>query len=163
MAKYVRSVRSPALLLQTLLLTSLINVLRGLVIFVQPRNGWYERLNKPYVDVPLWSFSPVGIVVYLCLGMALYCLVLSPTHESKTLAYISFGTQCVLGVLWPLVFFVFHAPWASFVITLLLIASIIWSIRELDNFDERTMYWQAPHLLWAMAVCFLNLSVALLN
>ena len=76
--------------------------------FTKPSIGtWYDFLQKPVFTPPNWIFGPVWTVLYIMMGIALYCLwkKRNPQYKSKVAAYTWFYIQLILNIMWSGVFF----------------------------------------------------------
>jgi translocator protein len=158
----VVAIRKPKLLAASVGGVLLLDAVRALIVWNKDFS-WYRNLDKPFLSPPLWLFGPVSLALYICLGISLYLVIASDHTESKRGAYISYGVQMALALMWPLAFFTLEWMWASFVIAVMLIASIIWTMREFNGFHEAAVYLLFSHLVWVSFVTYLNLSAALLN
>lgn len=133
---------------------------------------WYANLNKPFFSPPNWLFGPVWTLLYVMMAVSLYIvwnsryrhlLGKSRFRLSKQSAYVVYGAQLVLNVLWSVVFFGMHALWggaAVIVLMWLAIAATIYLFRPIS----RVAAWLlVPYLLWVSFATLLNIAVAALN
>ncbi|HSE29726.1 MAG TPA: TspO/MBR family protein [Candidatus Saccharimonadales bacterium] len=124
---------------------------------------WYATLAKPFFSPPNWLFAPVWTILYLLMGLSLYLVWTAPYKKPKKLAFIIFGFQLALNVLWSLVFFGLQAPWAGVVVIILLLAAIIGNIYVFWPISKSAAYMLFPYVLWVSFATLLNIAVALLN
>jgi len=124
---------------------------------------WYASLQKPSFNPPNWLFGPVWTTLYLLMGVAVYLVWVAPGKKPKRNAYIHFGTQLTLNVLWSLVFFGLHAPEAGVVVILALLASIVLTMRAFWQHSKPATYLLLPYLGWVSFATVLNIALAALN
>lgn len=124
---------------------------------------WYAALDKPFFSPPNWVFGPVWTVLYLLMGISLYLVWTAQYKKSKKAAYTLFGVQLTLNALWSLVFFGLHAPWAGVLIIVLLLASIVATMRLFWPISKPAAYLLLPYIAWVSFATALNTAVALLN
>ncbi len=134
----------------------------GSLATVQNIPTWYAGLDKPPLLPPNEVFGPVWSVLYLMMGVALF-LVWTSDSKHKTKAYTAFFAQLVLNTLWSLVFFGLHLPWLGFVVILLLIGTIIWTMYEFRKISQSAMWLFVPYLAWVSFATYLTIGVAILN
>jgi len=150
-------------LLATAIVASLAAGVIGSFATTTKIGSWYAELDKPLFNPPNWIFGPVWTTLYIMMGISLYLVWISRSDESKKSAFITYGVQLALNTIWSLVFFGLEQPWAAFVVILLLIASILLTMREFAKFNEISVYLLMPYLGWVAFATYLNLGIALLN
>lgn len=151
-------------LIISLLLPLVVGGLGGLVTSRSVAD-WYQTLEKPYFSPPDWVFGPVWTLLYLLIGVSLYLVWASPlTYPyTKTAAYIFFGIQLVLNLMWSLVFFGLHAPAFAAVVILMLLVAIVLTMVSFWPISRWAALLLVPYLLWVSFATALNVAVALLN
>lgn len=123
---------------------------------------WYAGLDKPPLLPPNEVFGPVWSVLYLLMGVALF-LVWKSRAKKPSLAYIAFFSQLVLNTIWSLVFFGAQQPAMGIAVILVLLGTIIWTIREFARVSKTAAALLAPYLLWVGFATYLTIGVAVLN
>ena len=98
---------------------------------------WYQTIEKPSFNPPNWLFGPVWTTLYVLMGISLF-LVWRATgtatfHEDrrnrrKLAAFIAFGSQLTLNVLWSFLFFGLRMPQLAFAEIMILLISIVMTI-----------------------------------
>lgn len=124
---------------------------------------WYADLEKPFFNPPNWIFGPVWTLLYILIGIALYLVWTKTSKHSKQLAFGWFGIQLILNTCWSLVFFGLHMPWAGVVVILLLLVSIITTMRYFWRFSQLATFLLIPYIAWVSFATTLNIAVAFLN
>lgn len=124
----------------------------------------YAALIKPPLAPPGWLFLPVWAVLYVLMGIALYLVGESGASKAeKRNAYIAFGVQLALNVLWPIVFFLFEQiGWAAAVILALLFAVAVTMVLFMKC-SRTAARLLLPYLAWVAFASYLNIGFALLN
>lgn len=125
--------------------------------------SWYATLDKPPLIPPNEVFGPVWSVLYVMMGIALALIILEPTDQSKSSAYGWFGAQLSLNTLWSFVFFGLQSPWLGVFVILLLIGSIVLTIRQFYRVNKIAAWLLVPYLLWVSFATYLTIGVAFLN
>ncbi|MFP4523331.1 MAG: TspO/MBR family protein [Candidatus Nanoarchaeia archaeon] len=128
--------------------------------FIQTGDGsWYSTLDKPTFNPPGYLFGIVWIILYICIGLALYFLWVS----NAKLALLFFFVQLMLNFLWSFFFFYLQAPLLAFIEICFLLASIILTMVFAYTTSPTAVYLFIPYLLWVCFAAILNLSIYLLN
>ncbi len=112
--------------------------------FTSPAIGeWYKTINKPFFNPPDWLFTPVWMVLYAMMGVALF-LAWERGFKGKEskIALIFFVAQLILNAFWSIVFFGMKSPfWA------LIIIGALWILICLTIFKFLKISKQAGILL----------------
>ena len=124
--------------------------------------GWFQGIQKPSFSPPNWIFGPVWTILFFLMGCSLY-LVWRSNKEGKKNAYLIFGIQLVLNVLWSALFFGFQNPGFAFAEIIVLWFFIIWNIFMFRKFSSNAAWLLAPYLLWVSFAAYLNFSIWRLN
>jgi translocator protein len=124
---------------------------------------WYAGLEKPFFAPPTWVFGPVWAMLYVLIGMSFFLVWTAPYKESKTWAYVAFGAQLFLQMLWPAVFFGLHAPEAGVVIILVLLGTLIGMMRIFWPISRTAAYLLVLPVVWVSFALALNIAIAALN
>ena len=135
----------------------------GSIATISNISTWYAVLEKPFFNPPNWLFGPVWTSLYLLMGWSLYLVWVAPYKGTKKWAFLLFATQLVLNALWSLVFFGLHAPWGGVAVIVLLLASIVATIKLFWPISRLAAYLLLPYAAWVSFATCLNLAIALLN
>lgn len=125
--------------------------------------GWYAGLAKPSFNPPNQVFGPVWTLLYLLMGVSLYLVWRKPRGRERSGAVRWFFIQLALNVLWSILFFGLHSPWAAFADILLLWAAILAFMLSSWRISRTSSALMVPYLLWVSFAAVLNLAIALLN
>lgn len=126
--------------------------------------GWYADRIRPAFAPPNWVFAPVWTLLYLLMGIVLYRLWTRPEGGAeRRMALGWFFVQLALNAAWSPVFFGLKNTWLAFAIILLLLGSIVGTIRSLSRFDVLSSRLLWPYLLWVAFASAVNFEFARLN
>lgn len=124
---------------------------------------WYAALEKPLLNPPNWVFGPVWTTLYVLMGIALALVILQKTAPSKRPAYVWFGVQLALNILWSVTFFGLQQPWLGLMVITALLMSIIFTMRVFYTVKPLATWLLVPYLAWVSFASYLNVGIALLN
>ncbi len=134
----------------------------GSIFTASSVSNWYQTLQKPFFNPPGWIFVPVWTLLFFLIGCSLY-LVWQSDKEGKKKAYLIFGIQLVLNVLWSALFFGLQNPGFAFAEITILWIFIIWNMVIFRKFSSVAAWLLVPYLLWVSFAAYLNLSIFRLN
>ncbi|MEG0627867.1 MAG: TspO/MBR family protein [Enterococcus sp.] len=123
----------------------------------------YAQLNKPPLAPPGSIVGIVWAVLYALIGLSLFLIIDSKERRKKTYAFSLFGIQLVLNFIWSIIFFGGTHFWIASFISLLLLISIVLSIREFRFFSNVAVMCFIPYLLWIIFATYLSFGLAILN
>ena len=123
----------------------------------------YAQLNKPFLAPPGNIVGIIWTVLYALIGLALFLVIDSNEPKSKTLAYFLFGIQLVLNFIWSIIFLGGSHFWIASFISLLLLITIIFSIREFRGISKGAAICFIPYLIWIAYATYLSFGLAILN
>lgn len=123
----------------------------------------YAQLNKPFLAPPGNIVGIIWTVLYALIGLALFLVIDSKEPKSKTLAYFLFGIQLVLNFIWSIIFFGGSHFWIASFISLFLLITIIFSIREFHGISKGAAICFIPYLIWIAYATYLSFGLAILN
>lgn len=124
---------------------------------------WYAGLEKPFFNPPNWIFGPVWTLLYTLMGISFYLVWNARPAKNKKQALLIYGLQLALNTLWSLVFFGLHSPWAGVIVILLLLASIIITVRLFWPISKTAAYLLIPYLAWVSFATLLTVWIAFNN
>jgi len=123
---------------------------------------WYAGLNKPSFNPPNGVFSPVWITLFVLMGLALYLVLETQSHE-KQRALMIFAGQLCLNVLWTIVFFGMHAMTGGMAVIVVLWGFILWNIVLFYRISKPAGMLLVPYILWVSFAMVLNGAFIVLN
>ncbi|WP_407857479.1 TspO/MBR family protein [Enterococcus hailinensis] len=123
----------------------------------------YAQLNKPLFSPPGSLVGTVWIILYALIGLALFLVIDSKERRSKTFAYLLFAIQLILNFIWSIIFFGASHFWIASFISLFLLISILFSIREFRRISKVAALCFIPYLAWVAFATYLSFGLAILN
>jgi tryptophan-rich sensory protein len=126
-------------------------------------NTWFVTLNKPVFNPPAWLFAPAWTVLYILMGIAFYLLWQQGYSAKMRGAFVVYGFQLVLNLLWSLFFFGLRSPLLGFIDIVLLWLLILLNIILFYRLKRVAAWLLVPYLLWVTFASALNLSILILN
>ncbi|MFZ2038734.1 MAG: TspO/MBR family protein [Minisyncoccia bacterium] len=135
-------------------------------IFTAPAiDGWYASLEKPLFNPPNWVFGPVWTTLFLLIGVAVYWIYINTdaTSIKKRIAFIVFGIQFILNIIWSLLFFKLQSPFLAFVEVIILWIFILLTIILFYKISKKAGIILLPYILWVSLAAYLNWQLWLLN
>jgi translocator protein len=130
----------------------------GSVFTVSSVTTWYQTLIKPFFNPPAFVFGPVWTVLYLLMGVSLYQIWGKKKANLKW-----FWAQLTLNTAWSIVFFGLKNPPLALVVIVLLLISIILTIKSFLKVNKNAALLLLPYLAWVSFASILNLSIVILN
>lgn len=127
-------------------------------------SDWYLQLKKPGFTPPDWLFVPVGVVLYVMMGIAAG-IVWSKGfyHKWVQTALYFFGFQLLLSGGWYLIFFGLQEPlWALVEIAVLFVMLVI-TIRWFKIINSTAAYLLVPYAIWVLFAAGLNFEIWRIN
>lgn len=126
--------------------------------------GWYASLEKPPFNPPNWIFGPVWTFLYILMAFSLWRVWRAgPNAPGRRRAIGLFLAQLVLNALWSVVFFGLHSPAGGLVVIVLLIGTLVLTMRAFWPIDRTAAHLLVPYLAWVAFASLLNASILWLN
>jgi benzodiazapine receptor len=143
----------------------------GSIFTSESVSTWYQTIEKPSFSPPNWLFGPVWTTLYVLMGLSLF-LVWRATSTTtftkdrrgrKISAFIAFGSQLILNVLWSFIFFGLRSPQLAFAEIVILLISIVVTIAIFYRISKLAAVLMIPYAVWVTFASLLNLQIWLLN
>lgn len=127
--------------------------------------GWYLSLQRPPGTPPNWLFGPVWTALYPTIGVAAWLVWrrIDVGAERKRAALRLWGWQLLVNALWSPAFFGLHRLDVSLVVIVLMLASILLTMRRFAPISRAATWLMAPYLLWVSYATYLNAGFWWLN
>lgn len=126
-------------------------------------SDWYKNLKKSKLNPPGWLFGVVWSLLFTLIGIAFYFVWISSSSNLRTFAFVLFGFQFVLNVLWSYLFFGLQNPLFGFVGILVLEIFIVTTAILFYLVKPVSGYLFIPYFLWVAFAAFLNWGIFRLN
>ena len=125
---------------------------------------WYDGLAKPSYTPPSWAFSVVWPILYLAMAVAAWLVWrraggLGPARG----AFLLFGVQLALNLLWSILFFGLMAPGAALVEIVALWLAIAATTVAFWRIEILSGLFFVPYLAWVAYAILLNAAIWRLN
>ncbi len=124
---------------------------------------WYAHLRKPPLTPPGAVFAPVWTVLYCLMGVSAWLAWRTRASSCRSSGLRMWAVQLVINFAWTGVFFRMHSPGAALFDLLLLILSVVLTMRPFYTIRPLAAWLLAPYLAWTVFALYLNVGVAVLN
>ncbi len=124
---------------------------------------WYLQLIKPTWQPPDWAFGPVWTLLYITTSIAGVRAWRNADEQERKYFLAAVLMNCVLNVMWSVLFFKLHRPDLALMevgalwLSVLLITVLPWSYSRVST------WLMLPHLAWVSTAACLNLAIVGLN
>lgn len=123
---------------------------------------WYDSLTKPLFTPPSYVFTPVWIILYVTVFIALFLYIKTPA-ENKKEGYYYFAAQLILNLLWSPLFFCLMNIALAFVDIILLDIFTILTMRKFYSVFKASAIILVPYMIWIIFATYLNFAYLVLN
>lgn len=125
--------------------------------------GWYAGLAKPAWNPPGWVFGPVWTVLYGLMAVAAWRVWRRGGWAEQKIALGLFVAQWALNALWTPLFFGLHRPGWALAEILVLLATILATMRAFWRVDRPAGLLLLPYAAWVSFATVLNWTIWRLN
>ena len=125
--------------------------------------SWYDTLVKPFLTPPPEIFTPVWIVLYITILIALIIFILKKTHKNKITGFVYFLIQLILNIIWAPVFFHTENIALALVIIILLDIFVFLTLKEFNKITPIAAKILIPYFFWIIFATYLNFGILILN
>jgi tryptophan-rich sensory protein len=124
---------------------------------------WYYSLVKPAWQPPDWAFGPIWTLIYITTGIAgVRAWRLGDTRQRR-MFLIALLINCVLNLVWSLLFFKMQRPDLALIEVVALWLSIVPLMLLPLRYSPRSSLLMLPYLAWVSVAAYLNLAIVRLN
>lgn len=124
---------------------------------------WYDSLTKPFLNPPMWLFSPVWIILYATLLVSLILYTIKYSRKNKLKGYLFFIVQLLLNLSWSPTFFVLHNIGLAFIILIFMDILALIMIINFYKVSKLSGIILIPYFLWLIFATYLNSQFLILN
>ena len=124
---------------------------------------WYNNLVRPFLSPPAYIFTPVWIVLYLTMALALILYIREFSIKEKSWGYIFFAVQLVLNLLWSPVFFGLQNIALALVVLVFLDMFVLLTIKTFYSISKISGLIIVPYFIWLLFATYLNIGYLFLN
>lgn len=141
-----------------------------LAIFIVPgflfgrSTDFYNELNKPSFAPPGILFSIVWSGLYVIQSYYITNIFFNyKNYDEGDKLLLLLVINGVLNIIYMPVFFVFKSIFGGFVITLLVLLSLILVILKSKKINVKEWYLEIPYCLWSIFALILSISLYMMN
>lgn len=124
---------------------------------------WYYGLVKPAWQPPDWAFGPIWTLIYITTGIAGVRAWRLGNEQQRRYFLGALLLNCVLNLLWSLLFFKIQRPDIALIEVVVLWLSILPLILLPLRYSPRSSLLMLPYLAWVSVAAYLNLTIVRLN
>ena len=124
---------------------------------------WYDSLNKPKFQPPVWVFAPIWTVFYIVMFIAFYLVLITHFRLLNVVAYLLFIAQLVVNLHWAPVFFKEHDLRKAFLICALLDVLVFLTMTVFFYISKLAGILFLPYMLWCVFASVLCFEILELN
>ncbi|MGD1004479.1 MAG: tryptophan-rich sensory protein [Methanoregulaceae archaeon] len=136
----------------------------GSIYAIPAIRSWGSSLNKPDLIPPNSLIIPIGIILYILLGLALFCIWQADLSKKDTMTCFQlFIFGLVLNVLWVYVFFGLMSPFFGFIIMVMLLAILCSTILQSLRVSIAATFLLTPYLIVSIIVAYLDFMIYIMN
>ena len=124
---------------------------------------WYFNLIKPAWQPPDWAFGPIWTLIYITTGIASVRAWRLGDELQRRNFLLALLINCVLNVLWSVLFFKMQRPDVALIEVVVFWLSIVPLILLPLRYSPRSSLLMLPYLAWVSVAAYLNLTIVRLN
>ena len=125
---------------------------------------FYDQINKPVFAPNRVLFTIIWPIIYIIQSFfitRIYFSYIENIEFKKLLTLLVINA--IINIMYMPIFFAFNSMFGGFVITLLVVASIIIIIIHAKDLKVKDWYLEIPYLLWSVFALVLSTSIYLMN
>lgn len=124
---------------------------------------WYDNLTKPFLNPPSWIFTPVWIILYITIFIALVLYTVAITKKNKLNGYVVFIVHMIFNLIWSPVFFLLKRIDIALFIIIIIDLTAIMILKNFWNISKISCVILIPYLAWLLFATYLNCQILILN
>ena len=124
---------------------------------------WYDNLTKPFLNPPSWIFTPVWIILYITIFIALILYTVVITKKNKLNGYVVFIVHMIFNLIWSPVFFLLKRIDIALFIIIIIDLTAIMILKNFWNISKISCVILIPYLAWLLFATYLNCQILILN
>ena len=124
---------------------------------------WYFNLIKPAWQPPDWAFGPIWTLIYITTGIASVRAWRLGNDRQRSYFLLALLINCVLNVLWSVLFFKMQRPDVALIEVVVFWLSIVPLILLPLRYSPRSSLLMLPYIAWVSVAAYLNLTIVRLN
>lgn len=117
---------------------------------------WYNSV-KPIITPPDYVFPIVWNLLFLLIALSIWIVWMKSNNklERRKIVYF-YGLNLIANILWSLFYFKMHNPLLAFIDLIVILITIILTIRTGYYIDKRGAWLLYPYLIWIIYAGLLN-------
>lgn len=123
-------------------------------------NEWYKKLKKSSLTPPAFMFGPVWTILYILITIS-FIIYLNSNYTTKGL--ILFGTQLLINLLWPQLFFGKRLICGSLLNVIFMNILVFFTYREFKKSSTVAANLLLPYFIWILLAAYLNFYICVNN
>lgn len=147
-------------ILVAVLIAIVVGMVGGLASEIGP---WYLELTKPAWQPPDWLFGPMWTLIYVTTGIAGVRAWRRGNGRQRGLFISALTINCLLNVLWSVLFFYMKRPDIALIEVALLWLSVLAMAIIAWPYAKRSSLLLLPYLIWVAIAAYLNWTIVKLN
>lgn len=127
--------------------------------------SYFVSLKKPDFLVPASFFVPLGVIMYLLMGLTLFFIWKSDTNQyhEQQVCILLFLSSLVLNVLWFYSFFGLRSPTIGLLVMIMLFAILVSTMYQTIRVSFGATLLLVPYLVVTFFVAYMNYAIVNMN
>lgn len=119
----------------------------------------YGAMNKPPLSPPPWVFSVAWTILYILMGLSMYCVFMGKENfKVKTAFFILYGIQLFLNFMWSIIFFNWNMYLVACIVLIVMWCLVITCAFKAYQVSHAAAFLLIPYILWLTFAGYLNIG-----
>ena len=124
------------------------------------KEPWYSQLTLAPFNPPAWVFGPVWTTLYVLMSVAIWKIWYNTKDKYVLKIYL---IHLFFNSTWSVVFFGFHQVGLALINLVIILAFIVFLLKEYFKIDKMSFYLMIPYFLWSSYALILNSYIFIYN
>ena len=124
------------------------------------KEPWYSQLILAPFNPPAWVFGPVWTMLYVLMSVAIWKIWYNTKDKYVLKIYL---IHLFFNSTWSVVFFGFHQVGLALINLIIILAFIVFLLKEYFKRDKISFYLMIPYFLWSSYAIILNGYIFIYN
>ena len=124
------------------------------------KEPWYSQLILAPFNPPAWVFGPGWTMLYVLMSVAIWKIWYNTTDKYVLKIYL---IHLFFNSTWSVVFFGFHQVGLALINLIIILAFIVFLLKEYFKRDKISFYLMIPYFLWSSYALILNIYIFVYN
>ena len=124
------------------------------------KEPWYSQLILAPFNPPAWVFGPVWTTLYVLMSVAIWKIWYNTKDKYVLKIYL---IHLFFNSTWSVVFFGFHQVGLALINLIIILAFIVFLLKEYFKRDKISFYLMIPYFLWSSYALILNSYIFIYN